>query len=154
MNEAEIATGDAVDTRYLDGLLGFQLRCAQLAVFRDIIASFEGIPITVVQFSALCVIRDNPGISQADLAAAIEVDRPRMVPILDALERQGWTERKTGTSDRRVRRICLTPAGEDILGQLDRRFEAHQQRLESRIGTEGMAQLAGILGKLSGRLSG
>jgi len=151
MNQATGLEGSAIDTHSLDGTLGFQLRCAQLAVFRDIIAGFRDIPVTIVQFSALTVIKDNPGISQAGLASAIEVDRPRIVPVLDAMEARGWTVRKTGESDRRVRRIHLTEEGGRILSVLQERFNEHQRRMEQRLSGMELNMLMIALRRLSGR---
>jgi len=153
MNEVNDSMGHAADTAYLDSLIGFQLRCAQLAVFRDIIASFGEIPVTVVQFSAMCVIKDNSGITQAELASAIEVDRPRIVPVLDMMEERGWTERRTAKSDRRMRRIYLTGEGERVLAELQDRFDEHQERMKARIGAAELDALKKTLGKLSGRHS-
>jgi|KBSSwiStaDraftv2_1062776.scaffolds.fasta_scaffold803648_2 DNA-binding MarR family transcriptional regulator len=148
---ADSAEQRRTDTSYLDGALGYVLRCAQLAVFRDVSAVFADVPITIGQFSALAVIQDNPGISQAALAAALQVDRPRIVPVLDAMERQGWTVRKTGESDRRVRRLHLTAEGEAVLADLQHRFAAHQYRMLQRLDgvdaevlMKALRQLAGV----------
>lgn len=151
MNDVNGPTDGPIDTRYLEGLLGFQLRCAQLAVFRDIMASFGDIPVTLAQFSAMCVINDNGGITQAELASAIEVDRPRIVPVLDMMERRGWSERRTEARDRRVRRIYLTEEGQRVLLELQKRFDEHQDRLRDRLGDAQMSALMETLSKISQR---
>lgn len=147
--KGQCATIPTRDLR-LEDMIGFQLRCAQIAVFRDILAAFDGIAVTVAQFSALKVIADSPGVSQAELAAAIEVDRPRIVPLLDAMEERGWTVRETSTQDRRIRRVYPTREGQVILRELTARFALHQQRMVERLGDidtavfiEGLQRLAG-----------
>jgi len=55
------------------------------------------------------------------------------VPVLAAMERQGWTVRKTGESDRPVRRLHLTAEGEAILAELKRRFAEQRQRVLQRL---------------------
>lgn len=153
MTDKSNSTDRAIDTAYLDSLIGFQLRCAQLAVFRDIIAAFDDIPATVVQFAAMCVINDNSGLTQAALASAIEVDRPRIVPVLDAMESRGWTVRKTEARDRRARRICLTAEGQRVFSELQNRFDQHQKRMRAQIGSAELDRLRKTLSNLSGRQS-
>lgn len=151
MKQEGQCTADTEQDLKLERMIGFQLRCAQLTVFRDILAAFDGTPVTIPQFSALMVICDNPGVSQAELAATIEVDRPRIVPLLDVLEERGWTFREPSTRDRRVRRLYLTDVGRAILDELKPRFAMHQRRMEERLGDIELSLLLEALQRLSGQ---
>ena len=71
------------------GTIGYAVRRAQIAVFEDIFRSFGEHRETTAEFSVLAVAADNPGINQADLAFALGVERPRMVPIINKLEKRG-----------------------------------------------------------------
>ena len=120
-----------IDMSGLDGTIGFLLKRAQLAFSRELDRIFAEFDITAVQFSALTVVENNPGITQSDLAAALEVERPRMVPVLDKLEGRGLAVRRADPNDGRSRRIHLTAAGVALLNELQRRFS----QLESRVAT-------------------
>ncbi|WP_192923227.1 MarR family transcriptional regulator [Sinorhizobium meliloti] len=131
-NEAANQGGN-LDLSYLEGTIGYSIRRAQLAVFQDIYESFEELSITAVQFSVLAVVADNPGTNQADLASALGVERPRIVPILDALEARGLAVRKPAPNDRRHRLLFLTPEGKALLVELKSRFADHQDRMIRRL---------------------
>ncbi|MBV9066923.1 MAG: MarR family transcriptional regulator, partial [Methylobacteriaceae bacterium] len=120
-NEEKFVPGvspTSVDMSYLEGTIGYAIRRAQLAVFSDIFRSFGEYRVTTAEFSVLAVTADNPGINQADLATALGVERPRMVPIINKLERRGLARRAIDARDGRARRIYLTRSGSDLLGIL------------------------------------
>jgi len=123
-----------IDMSYLEGTIGYMIRRAQIAVFSDIYAAFGDVRITTAEFSVLAVVADNPGINQADLASALGVERPRMVPIINKLEERKLALRVVNTDDARARLIHLTPQGEQLIATLKRRFAEHQRRMLSRLG--------------------
>lgn len=136
------------DMRYLEGTIGYSIRRAQMQVFADIYRAFGAKSPTLVEFSVMAVTADNPGISQADLALLLAVERPRIVPILDKLERSGWALRTVCSQDRRSRRIHLTPDGAKLLRAMKRRFAQHEKRLAALLGAQ-----AGTLLELLHRVS-
>jgi enoyl-CoA hydratase len=107
--------------RYLEGTIGYTIRRAQMAVFQDIYREFQtvGIRITLTQFSVMAVAADNPEVTQAELAEVLAVERPRIVPILNQLERMGLARRLVCDIDRRNRRIVLTAEGKHFSVGLD-----------------------------------
>ena len=123
-----------LDLSYLEGTIGYSIRRAQLAVFRDIYRAFGDAAITTAQFSILAVAANNPGVNQSDLALALGVERPRIVPLLDSLEKRGLAVRVSSASDGRHRQIHLTAQGERLLADLKQRFAAHQQRVIDALG--------------------
>jgi DNA-binding MarR family transcriptional regulator len=123
-----------VDLTGLNDSVGFLLKRAQIAASRDIHRIFGEFDITAVQFSVLTVVGNNPGIAQGDLAAALEVERPRMVPVLEKLEGRGLTIRRQDEHDGRSRRIQLTDDGRALLQELQRRFAAQEQRVAATLG--------------------
>ena len=121
--------------RYLEGTIGYTIRRAQLAVFQDIYREFDDTGITLTQFSVMAVAADNPEVTQAELAEVLAVERPRIVPVLNALEARGLAKRRICDLDRRSRRIALTADGLNLLQELKRRFARHEARLEQLLGT-------------------
>jgi DNA-binding MarR family transcriptional regulator len=140
----------ALDMSYLEGTIGYTIRRAQLAVFQDIFRAFGDLSVTPVQFSVLAVVADNPGASQSDLAAALGVERPRMVPIIDALERRDLAIRVPSTVDRRQRQIHLTDRGGRLLSDLKIRFSDHQQRMVDQLAPSDAGRFLRDLWRLAG----
>jgi DNA-binding MarR family transcriptional regulator len=67
--------------------------------------------ISMWAYIVLSALRDRPTRTQAALAAAINADKTRLIPVLDDLQRRGLIEREPDPADRRVRLLSLTPAG-------------------------------------------
>ena len=58
---------DAVKLAALPSYLGYQIRQAQTAVFRDIEAKMKSIGVTPGEFGLLTIVGANPGINQKTL---------------------------------------------------------------------------------------
>jgi DNA-binding MarR family transcriptional regulator len=138
---------------YLEGTIGYSIRRAQLAIFRDIYRAFDEISVTTAQFSILAVVGDNPGVNQADLALALGVERPRIVPLIDSLEARGLATRTAGVADRRQRNIRLTSKGTKVLADLKQRFAKHQKRLIDALGASEANALLMTLQRVPSLLS-
>jgi MarR family transcriptional regulator for hemolysin len=73
--------------------------------------------------------RLGEGVRQRELAAALGIEGPSLVRLLDNLERRGLIERREQTGDRRVRGIYLTPPGRELQRRVLRISDNIQQRL-------------------------
>jgi DNA-binding MarR family transcriptional regulator len=135
----------------LDGLLGFHLRLAQAALYRDFAASLAKLDLTQRQFATLELIRANPGASQAHLAEVLTLDRPAMMAVVDRLEQRGLVLRERSSSDRRRQEIHLTEAGRDLLEQATRRVRRHDGRFLSRFSRADARTLVEWLRRIHGR---
>ncbi|MGB6054319.1 MAG: MarR family transcriptional regulator [Burkholderiaceae bacterium] len=102
-------------------------------MFSDLYRTIGELSVTPTQFSVLSLVADNPGMPQAAIAAALGVERPRIVPVIDALEARGVATRVTSAADRRAREIHLTREGRALLRELKRRFATHQARMVARL---------------------
>ena len=71
--------------------------------------------VTPVQYAALQVVGNQPGIDQRTLARSIALDTSTTGGVIDRLEARGWLERRLSPQDRRARLLVLTPAGEQGL---------------------------------------
>jgi len=65
----------------------------------------------------LCAILEEEGLLPSQLADKTELDRPTATGLLDRLERDGWIERHTEPSDRRMYRI--SPSAKAIKHKVD-----------------------------------
>jgi DNA-binding MarR family transcriptional regulator len=131
----------------LPQLLGYRLRLAQQAVFRDFAASVHGL--SPGRVGLLITIDANPGITQSRLAESAERDRSTMVGVLDQLEARGLIERRRG-EDRRTNGLWLTRGGRTLLARALRAITRHEQRIAARLSAAERRRLLALLGKISG----
>jgi DNA-binding MarR family transcriptional regulator len=131
----------------LHGLLGYRLRLAQQAVFRDFAASVPGL--SPGRVGLLIYIDANPGVTQSRLAEAAERDRSTMVGVLDQLESRGLVERRRG-KDRRTNGLWLTRAGRTLLLRALRGIARHEKRIAARLSAGDRRHLLELLGRISG----
>lgn len=129
----------------LPGLLGYRLRLAQQAVFRDFAASVHGL--SPGRVGLLITIEANPGVTQSRLAEAVERDRSTMVGVLDMLEARGLIARRRG-ADRRTNGLWMTRKGRSLLAQALRGIARHEQRIASRLSAAERRRLLALLGKI------
>ena len=113
----------------LPDLIGYQLRMAQIALFRDFAQGPGAEDVTPGLFGVLVIIEANPDMKQSDLARATHLDRSTVVTVIDNLERRGLVERRVALHDRRSNAIRLTEAGGTLLKKLKRQVTAHEKRL-------------------------
>ena len=129
----------------LSGLLGYRLRVAQQAVFRDFARSIpEASPGRV---GILLLVDANPGVTQSRLAQAVGIDRSTMVGVLHALQARELIERRRG-EDRRTNGLWLTRTGRALVASLKQRIRIHERRVASRLSASERAQLLAMLEKL------
>lgn len=130
----------------LPQLIGYRLRVAQQAVFRDFAASVG--ELSPGRAGMLLLIEANPGVLQGQLAEAVGLDRSTMVGVVDSLEERGLIERRRG-KDRRTNGLWLTPDGRALALRLRKRIERHERRVATRLTTAERNQLLALLEKLS-----
>lgn len=143
------ARGDgALDHGLLPRLVGYQLRLAQLAVFREFDRATADLGLTPGRFGMLVLIEANPGVTQSALARAVGLDRSTLVALLDQLEDRRLVARRQG-EDRRTNGLWLTTAGQRFLGKMKRRVVAHEARVAARLTRAERELLLGALRRLA-----
>jgi DNA-binding MarR family transcriptional regulator len=130
----------------LPQLIGYRLRLAQQAVFRDFAASVG--ELSPGRAGMLLLIEANPGVPQGRLAEAVSLDRSTMVGVVDSLEDRGLIERRRGV-DRRTNGLWLTREGRSLAARLRRRIERHEQRVAAHLTAAERAELLALLDKLT-----
>ncbi len=139
-----------LDPGLLPDLVGFNLRCAQLAVFQHFGRTVGRSGITPPQFGTLLLIEANPDVSQSAVAEALRFDRSTLVQIIDRLEERGLVNRHVAPNDRRSYALRLTPAGEKALGRLKKAAIEHEAKAAAALSPEERATLIALLQKLYG----
>jgi len=122
------AAGGQIGLDVLPELLGYNVRRAQIELWRDFGATVSEGEVRPGLFSLLLLVGANPGIAQIDLANQLSVDKASIVALVDRLEEAGWVQRKRSTEDRRRQEIFTTPAGAKKLAQLKREVQEHDAK--------------------------
>jgi DNA-binding MarR family transcriptional regulator len=153
MDSTTVSAPDAgLDTKlHLDGLpelLGFHLRLAHVAVYRDFTAAMADLDLTQKQCATLQLIGANPGVSQVDLAATLGTDRATMMAMVDRLEQRGFLLRRRSLADRRRQELNLTEAGEEMLARARQAIAQHERHFTSRFTAAELKALMNALGRI------
>lgn len=130
-----------IDLGVLNERLGYFVRRLQVWVFQDFIRRLGSIDISPAQFSVLVVISANPGLSQAEIAATLGIERARLVRLLHRLEQRGLTQRLPSSSDGRRHALRLTRSGEKVLAQAKTLAAEHEAALKEKLGGESYRRL-------------
>ena len=120
--------GEPIALDLLPDLLGYNLRRAQIELWRDFGATVSEGDVRPGLFSLLLLVGANPGIAQIDLANQLSVDKASIVALVDRLEEAGWVQRRRSTEDRRRQEIFTTPAGAKKLALLKREVQDHDAK--------------------------
>ena len=123
----------------LEGHLGYFVRRLQVWVFHDFVRSLASLDIRPAQYAVLVVIEANSGLSQADVAERLGIERARLVRLLDELERRGLIRRRASPRDRRSHALILTRRGQGELKRMKLLAAAHEANLARRLGPEKRA---------------
>jgi DNA-binding MarR family transcriptional regulator len=123
-----------IDMHGLEDQIGFVLRLAQLAVFKDIFETLSPFGLRPSDFSALRVIAANPGLKQQDIGLKLSIKRPNLVGLMEDLQKKGYVQRRVVTGDRRSYSLTLTKAGHDVLEKAEEAHKEHQARLRESLG--------------------
>ena len=145
---ASRSTKTAARLGILPGLLGYQLRLAQRAIFDDFADAMGELEVSPGLFGMLVIIEANPGLKQSELAHAAQLDRSSLVPALDKLEARRLVERRASSEDRRVNGLWLTSEGSALLRQLKQRVARHEQRLARGLTTAERETLVALLQRI------
>ncbi len=129
----------------LDNHLGYLVRRLQLWIFQDFTRTLRKFDIRPAQYSVLVVVEANPGLSQADVAEALGIERARLVRLLDELEHRGLIRRQPSPRDRRSHALVLTREGMRKLKPIRELAADHEARLEAALGGDARNLLLGAL---------
>ena len=83
--------------------------------------------LTPLEFGALILLGEFPGIDQNTVAAKMAIDRTSISAMVFKLETRKFVRRAVHADDRRARTLCLTAAGEALRARLRPQSRAAQQ---------------------------
>jgi DNA-binding MarR family transcriptional regulator len=123
-----------IDLGTLNVRTGYFVRRLQVWIFQDFIRTLKSVQIRPAQYSVLVLIGANPGLSQADLADTLGIERARLVRLLDELDRRGLTARLPSTRDRRSHALFLTAEGQEAMARIERLVARHEEHVTEKLG--------------------
>ncbi|SRR6266567_2869122 len=126
-----------------------QLGAHAASQFAERLAVLELTPADAGILRLLCA---EPGLSQQELAAKLQIHPSRLVAILDSLEKRGFVERRANPHDRRLYSVHLTKNGGEVLEKIGKVAREHQDALLSALSQEERDALAALLLKIADRL--
>lgn len=139
------STARAIDTDILHTLLGYNIRRAQIVLWRDFALTVAEGEIRPGMFSALALVHANPGIAQVELSSELGIDKASMVALIDRLEDAGWILRTRSSEDRRRQGITLTANGERTYKSLKREMLDHERKFAALFTPRERDQLVKLL---------
>ncbi len=114
------ASVDAVDTSYLEGLVGYNARRAALTVIEVFLERMAVYGLKPVDFSVLSLITHNPGITSRQLCTALSILPPNLVGMINALEKRDLIVRHPHPRDGRAMGLHLTAAGQKLMANAEK----------------------------------
>jgi MarR family transcriptional regulator for hemolysin len=103
-----------LDVKLIEDLAAFNRKLR--AVFDKIVRERN---MTLPRARVFFTLNKKDGINQRELADRLELETPTLVRILDAMEGQGFVERRVAGSDRRAKEIYITETGKVVASQID-----------------------------------
>ena len=108
---------DEIDLMQMAGHLVRRLHQQSTAVFQDHLKK-AGYEVTSVQYAAMTILQNNPGLDQARLAKHIAYDRATIGGVVKRLENKGLVTRNQSEKDRRAFDLSLSPKGKALLAEI------------------------------------
>jgi DNA-binding MarR family transcriptional regulator len=147
--EPRVAPPARIDMHGVEDEIGFVLRLAQLAVFKDVIETLSPFGLRPSDFSALRVISANPGLKQQDIGRELGIKGPNLVGMVEELRKKKLITRKVVPGDRRSYSLTLTAAGRELLEQAEDAHRGHQARIREAMGDNDPIQFLNCLHSLT-----
>jgi DNA-binding MarR family transcriptional regulator len=139
-------TAARIDSRLTD-FIGYGMKRALSIVQADLSRVLSEFGLRAVSFSALSIIVGQPGLTQTQLAEALQIERSNLVTLIDELAGRGLILRAPVAQDRRRHALMPTAAGKKLAVAAREAVEAHERNLFSCLTTQEQDDLRRLLTK-------
>ncbi len=125
--------------------LGYLIKRAQAALRHAMDAALSPLGLSTPRYAALLALRNDPGVSNAELARRCFVAPQTMHRILAELESDGLVERRPHPSHGRILQLALTPRGVRAVDAAERRVDAIEARMLAGLSAAQVVSAAAVL---------
>jgi DNA-binding MarR family transcriptional regulator len=139
---------EAVDTSFLETLIGYNARRAALAVIDVFLERMAPYGLRPVDFSVLSLVAHNPGVTSRQLCATLGILPPNLVGMVNALEKRELLLRKPHPRDGRAMGLHLTPAGQKLMRDAEKTAAALEAEVGARLTASELQTLLRLLKKV------
>jgi DNA-binding MarR family transcriptional regulator len=116
----------------------------------DFMASVGDLGLRPALVALLAVVRENRGINQTALGRSLGIQRANLVPLVNELTTRDLVRRQPHPRDRRAFALSLTPTGEQLLAEAERRIRAHEERVLAGLTANERQTLRELLNRIRG----
>lgn len=139
---------ETLDLTALQQTPGFMIRILQIQIFEEFFEYFSSVGLSPAEHSSLITIRDNPSVTQSQIASALRIQLPNLVKILLKLEANGLIKRKRSNRDKRAVELTLTSSGEKAAAQAAKMADAFNPLTLSPLSESEQKQFLQMLSRL------
>lgn len=104
--------------------------------------------LTTVQYAALNMAGEVPGIDQVSLSNMIAFDKTTIVKVLDRLVDKGLITRTRSTTDRRTNHLHVTSKGDEVLKRIQPMLDRSDGRILAPLGRADQRKFMEMLTQL------
>lgn len=137
-----------INVSILPNLLGYNIRRAQIALWRDFNRTVGEGTVRSGMFSLMVLVEANPGIAQVDLARVLDQDKATIVGLIDSLQKRRWLVRRRSSVDARRHGIFMTATGKAGLQELRDEMLEHEARFTRLFSDDEMTTLITLLRRI------
>ena len=141
--------GSTIELGGLRESLGFFILRASRKLSHEWINRWHGREHRPIFYYAFALIGANPGISPAELARFLVLDKSRASDLIDTLEADLSVTRRRHADDHRRQGIYLTPAGTAKLASVLVEMRMEDERLHRLFSAQERQQLITALGRVA-----
>ena len=134
----------------LTGYIGYQVRLAQSAIFRDLSRSLRSLGVTPGEFSLLTVLAANPRVNSVTLSRVYGLDKTTLSLSLKRLTRRGLIETTRSDDDRRYYALHLTSDGRQLLRKVTGQIEKQERAMYAVLRPGERERLLDLLARIAG----
>ncbi len=133
--------------RHLSDFIGYAMKRALSIVQADFARTLAEHDLRAVSFSALSIIVGEPGLTQSQLADALQIERSNLVTIIDELAGRKLIIRAPVAHDRRRHALMPTAMGEQLARTAKASASEHERKIFACLTPDEQAELHRILQK-------
>jgi DNA-binding MarR family transcriptional regulator len=145
---AELPSAQQVDTRFIESLIGYNARRASLVIIGEFLKRMAVYDLRPVDFSVLCLVTHNPGITSRQLCTTLGMLPPNLVGMVNAFEARKLIARKPHPSDGRAMGLHLTVAGKKLMRDAEHTAAELEADAASRLSASEKKTLIRLLQKV------